>query len=217
MIGAAVEVWQRTFYFGSLRVKLILARLGMPKWVWPSMNQYRMFFVHTSTPTPIIYQKLTKHANYCMQNNQLTTKLLAEWMENFIGEIEVPHIATPLFDHALPIKHLPKLLLMSHISWRCLVYAAHCYFVLCVFLVRPSARGNMGNCGHLSWKSANDTCNSWEYITWHARALAPCAWLLLEGRPPTCSPNMLLLGFIKFQLRIHEWCQLLRKHEQLEL
>lgn len=26
-----------------------------------------------------------------------------------------------------------------------------------------------------------------------------------------------LLGFIKFQLCIHEWCQLLRKHRQLEL
>ena len=37
----------RVTYFSSLREKLILAPLGMPKWVWPSMNRYTMLFVQT--------------------------------------------------------------------------------------------------------------------------------------------------------------------------
>ena len=57
--GSSLEVvlefeW-RAAYFGSLRTKLNLARLGGPKWVWPSLKQYRMCSVQTCTPT-------TKHA-----------------------------------------------------------------------------------------------------------------------------------------------------------
>lgn len=37
-------------YFGSLRAKLILLPLDMPKLGQPSMNRYRMFLVLTSTP-----------------------------------------------------------------------------------------------------------------------------------------------------------------------
>lgn len=153
-----------------------------------------MFFVHTCTPTAIIHQKSyqickllhAKKPTPDQTSGQMNKKLYwRDWSTSYYYA---------LFDQSLPIKRLPKLILMSHISWQCLVYSAHCYFVSCVILVRPSARGHMGNCRHLSWKSANDTCNSWEYITWHSRALAPCAWLLLEGRPPTCSPNMLFVG-----------------------
>ena len=57
--GACVEVvfeceWRATC-FGLLRVKLILALLGIPEWVWPLMDQYRMFFVRTSTRPPSMH------------------------------------------------------------------------------------------------------------------------------------------------------------------
>ena len=49
--------------------------------VWPSMNQYRMFFVHTSiqppTPAPKPYQTWK-------QNNQLPTKSHDELKDNSI-------------------------------------------------------------------------------------------------------------------------------------
>ena len=49
------------------RAKHMLAPLGMPKWVWPSMNQYKVFFVQTSTLLPLsIHQKFTKHGRCCM-------------------------------------------------------------------------------------------------------------------------------------------------------
>ena len=38
------------------------------------MNQYRMFFVQTSSLPPRMHQKLTKHEIFFKQNNQLPTK-----------------------------------------------------------------------------------------------------------------------------------------------
>ena len=55
------EVEPRATNFGSLRVKLNLAPLGMPKWVWPSMNRDKMFFIQTSTIPPSMHRKLTEH------------------------------------------------------------------------------------------------------------------------------------------------------------
>ena len=70
------------FYIGSWRVKLNLAPLGMPKWVWSFMNQYIMFFVQTSTLPPRMHHKLTKHGRFCKQNNQLPTKTHVELKDN---------------------------------------------------------------------------------------------------------------------------------------
>ena len=50
----------------------------MPKWVWPSMNWYRMFFGQTSTLPPSMHQKLSKHGRYRMKNNDLLAKGYAE-------------------------------------------------------------------------------------------------------------------------------------------
>ena len=61
--------WKATSV-GLLRAKLMLAPLDMLKRVSPSRNQYRMFFVQTSTLPPSMHQKLTKHGRSCMQNNQ---------------------------------------------------------------------------------------------------------------------------------------------------
>ena len=71
--GACSEIvcaikWGAT-YFSSLRAQLILAPLGMPKWAWPSVNWYRMFFVQTST----LPQHAPKIYRSCMQKNQLLT------------------------------------------------------------------------------------------------------------------------------------------------
>ena len=60
------DIGWRATYFGLLRAKLILAPLGMPKWVWPSMNWYRTFFVQTSTLPPSMHQKHTEHGRCCM-------------------------------------------------------------------------------------------------------------------------------------------------------
>jgi hypothetical protein len=82
-----VHAWRferRTFYIGSWRAKLILAPLDMPKWVWPFMNRYRMFFVQTSTLPPRMHHKLTKHGRFCKQNNQLPTKTHVESKDNSI-------------------------------------------------------------------------------------------------------------------------------------
>jgi len=71
--GAILEVvfefeWRAT-YFGSLTTKVILAPLGMPKWVWPSMNRYRMFFIQPSTILPSMHQKLGKWKSACKLTN----------------------------------------------------------------------------------------------------------------------------------------------------
>ena len=47
--------WKAT-YFGSLRAKLILSPLGMPKWVWLSTNQYRIYFIQISKHAQKTYQ-----------------------------------------------------------------------------------------------------------------------------------------------------------------
>jgi hypothetical protein len=74
MRGGSVEVWTKKFYFGSCRVKLILACQEVLKWVWPFMNRYRMVFCSNLHTTPRMHQKLTKHGRFCKQNNQLPTK-----------------------------------------------------------------------------------------------------------------------------------------------
>ena len=48
------------------------------------MNQYRMFFVQTSTLPPHIHQEVTKHGKFCKQNNQLPTKIHVELEDNSI-------------------------------------------------------------------------------------------------------------------------------------
>jgi hypothetical protein len=47
------------------------------------MNQYRMFYVQTSTLPPRMHHKLTKHGRFCKQNNQLPTKTHVELKDNF--------------------------------------------------------------------------------------------------------------------------------------
>ena len=46
------------------------------------MNQYRMFFVQTSTQPPNMHLNLTKHGRFCKQNNQLPTKSHDELKDN---------------------------------------------------------------------------------------------------------------------------------------
>ena len=45
------------FFNGSLRVKLILAPLGMLKRFWSLMYSYRVFVIETSTPTLNVHQE----------------------------------------------------------------------------------------------------------------------------------------------------------------
>ena len=59
-----------------------LIPLDKPKWVWPVTNWHNKLFVPTSTPTPSMHKKLTKHGKFCLQNNQLPTTPAAELKGN---------------------------------------------------------------------------------------------------------------------------------------
>jgi hypothetical protein len=76
----------------------------VPKWVWPSMNRYRMFFIQTSTLPPGMHQKLTKHGRFCRQNNQLPTKTHVELKDN---SIKLQMILCPVHEF---MKHCDKFL-----------------------------------------------------------------------------------------------------------
>ena len=73
MLRGGIWMWMKSNYFGSLKAKLILAPLGIQKWVRPSMDQYRMFFMQTSTRPPSMNRKPIKHGRCCIQINQLPT------------------------------------------------------------------------------------------------------------------------------------------------
>ena len=67
----------------QIRAKLILAPLISQNELDPQYtNQYRMFFVQTSTLPSSMHQKLAKHGMCCMQNNQLPTKTHVEVEHN---------------------------------------------------------------------------------------------------------------------------------------
>ena len=66
MLEVVSKFAYRATYFGTLRAKLILAPLGMPTWVWPSMNWYSMFFVQISTLPRNMHRKLTNSRSKVM-------------------------------------------------------------------------------------------------------------------------------------------------------
>ena len=77
------ECWATYFMRFHWGPKLILAPLGMPTWVWPPMNWYRMFvFIQTFTLPPSVHRKLTEHRRCWMDNNKLSTKSHVELEDN---------------------------------------------------------------------------------------------------------------------------------------
>ena len=70
------EIERRANYFGSLRAKLVLAPLGMPK------CQFHDPQCSSLKPPPSMHRKLTEHARCHMQNNQLLTKSHVELEDN---------------------------------------------------------------------------------------------------------------------------------------
>ena len=83
--------WRVSSSFGSLRAKLILAPLDMPK-RGLTLNEliYRTFFVQTSTwLPPSSHRTVTEHGRCCMQNNQLPTKIHVELLGN------TPNLSSP--------------------------------------------------------------------------------------------------------------------------
>ena len=87
MPGNSACISWRATYFRWLRSKIILAPLGMPKWVWPSMNQYRVIFVKTFWMLKSHYSKhapkVTQHGRCCMRNNHLQTESHVQDNSNF--------------------------------------------------------------------------------------------------------------------------------------
>ena len=66
----------------------------MPNWVsvWPIMNQYKMFYVQTSTwLRPNMCRKFLEHGRNCMHNNELLTKSHVELEDNKSDIIEKEH------------------------------------------------------------------------------------------------------------------------------
>ena len=54
--------WRATYFGFLMKAKLILAPLGLPKWVWTSLNRYRVFLVQTSTwLPPSVHQKISRN------------------------------------------------------------------------------------------------------------------------------------------------------------
>ena len=60
----------------------------MPKWIWPSMKLYRMFFVQTSILPPNMHPKTYRIWNVSMQNNQLPIKSTVELKHNSIIPVQ---------------------------------------------------------------------------------------------------------------------------------
>ena len=67
--------------FASLGAHFNLAPLGMSNGVLPPMNQFKMFFVQASSPTPSMHQKLTEHGKCCMQK-QPTSNQNFGWIKD---------------------------------------------------------------------------------------------------------------------------------------
>ena len=84
VVHAEGSVWFDEGQSRFIEAKLKVASLDMPKWVSPSMNWYRTFFIQTSTLSPSMHRKLTKHGRSCMQNNHLPTKSFVELEDNSI-------------------------------------------------------------------------------------------------------------------------------------
>ena len=86
LLRGIVWIWMKSYLFCSLRAKLSLAPSGIPKWVWLSMNRFRVFFVEISTLPPSMHSKLTQYGRCNLQNNQLRTKTHVELGDNYIEE-----------------------------------------------------------------------------------------------------------------------------------
>ena len=80
--------WRAT-YSGSLKAKLMAKLILAPlecfaKWVWPSMNWCRMFFVQTCTLPPTMHwsKNYRTWMGLVMQNNKVQTKSHVELEDN---------------------------------------------------------------------------------------------------------------------------------------
>jgi hypothetical protein len=82
LLGGHAWIWMKSNLFWSWLDKLTLGPLGMRKWLWPSIYQYRMFFMLTSALTPSMHRKCTKYGWCCMQNNQLVARVHVELEDN---------------------------------------------------------------------------------------------------------------------------------------
>ena len=71
---------ENKYLLWALRAKSILAPLGVPIWIWPTLNQCRMFFVQTSTwLPPRMHQKLIEHGRCCMQHKYIHFQIKLFW------------------------------------------------------------------------------------------------------------------------------------------
>ena len=67
--------WRAT-YFSSLRAKLVTASLGMPKWVWPSINWYSTFFIPTSALPASMHKNLPNMEGFVCKTTNSQPKVM---------------------------------------------------------------------------------------------------------------------------------------------
>jgi hypothetical protein len=76
MLEGRVWYWMMSNPFLFIEGQTHLAPLGMPKWIRPSMDQYSMFFVQTSTLPPSMHRKLTKHGRVVWKTTNSWPKVM---------------------------------------------------------------------------------------------------------------------------------------------
>ena len=206
--GACSEVvfefqWRETC-FGSFRAKPIFAPLGMPKWVWPSMNWYRMFFAQTSTLPLSMHRKLTERGGCCMQNNNCVQnsqpKVMLSWRITLLvqnltpGEIIWFFYKSPWGRHFRHVKKASSSLLVE----------MHTYEQTSPCNVCCSSRTNVKSQGLCTTLLCPLNC--------FARP-ALCAWLLMPNMMGSSPP-------FRLQKRAHLMCSdncYERSHERVSI
>ena len=81
MFRGGVEVYIKNILFKFIEDQTHYGMRGV-KMSLHIKTQYRIFFIQTSTLTPSMHQKLTKHGKFCMQNNQLPSNTPVEVTDN---------------------------------------------------------------------------------------------------------------------------------------
>lgn len=70
ILVVGVVVWTKNFLYRFIRGRTHLCTSWHDKMSLALMNQYREFFVQTSTPSPTMHRKLTELGKYCTSNSQ---------------------------------------------------------------------------------------------------------------------------------------------------
>ena len=83
MLGESVWILMNSNLCWFIEGQTYFSTSCMPKWVWSSMNHYRIFFGQFSTLPPIMHQNLPNIGRCCKQNSQVLTKSHVELEDSY--------------------------------------------------------------------------------------------------------------------------------------